>query len=361
MPDPPRPRPLVVPVFLPHAGCPHRCAFCNQNALTGAVRPLPTDRELRRRIESVLATRTAGRSPAEIAFYGGNALGMPGAEIDRCFSLAAEFVASGRVDGIRCSTRPDTVSDDALDRLSRLPLTTIELGVQSMDDEVLARSRRGHGAACVREAVDALKGRSIRVGIQLMIGLPGDDERRALDTARRVADLAPDFVRIYPTLVLSGSPLAERYRRGAYRPLGLEEAVRLAARLYRRFRRRGIRVARMGLQDTAGLSRPGAVLAGPHHPAFGELAVGRCFLEAAAAAVAALPRVPDPLVLRVHPRSESKCRGWRNANIAALRGRFRPGSVRVEADGAMDEAAVAVAGRPPVRLTDVRSREEVRP
>ena len=185
-----------------------------------------------------------------------------------------------------------------------------------------------------------------------MLGLPGDHGGAALETARRVAALQPDFVRLYPTLVLGGSPLADRYARGRYRPLSLEEAVALSQRLYVRFARHRIPVVRMGLPPGDGLNAPGALVAGPHHPAFGELVLNACFRDMALAALSAAQRSGRARRLRVHPRSESRLRGRCNANLPLLE-RAAGGRLAVTPDPALPTAAVAVDQGAPVHLTDL--------
>jgi histone acetyltransferase (RNA polymerase elongator complex component) len=348
-----RRRPLVIPVFLPHAGCPHRCVFCNQHAVTATRETWPSERQVRERIDAYLAWGSPERARGEIAFYGGNALGLDSAQLDRLLAIARPYVDAGRVAGLRLSTRPDTVTPERLDALSGTPVRTIEVGVQSLDDRVLRRSGRGHSAQTAVEAVRRLRARGFRVGVQLMLGLPGDHGGAALETAQRVVSLQPDFVRLYPTLVLGGSPLADRYARGRYRPLSLEEAVALTQRLYVRFTRHGIPVIRMGLPPGDGLNAPGALVAGPHHPAFGELVLSACFRDMALAALSGAMRRPGRTCqLRVHPRSESRLRGCRNANLPLLE-RAAGGRLAVTPDPALPPAAVAVDQAPPVHLTDL--------
>ncbi len=347
-------RPLIVPVFIPHAGCPHRCIFCNQQTITGTRASVPTEGEMRGQIDAYLAWRSARRSQVEIAFYGGNALGLAKSLLYRMLAVAAEYVAKGRADGIRLSTRPDTVTPERLDELRGFPVRTIELGVQSLDDGVLRQAGRGHSAQVAVAAIEQLKARGLAVGVQLMLGLPGDDEATALATAAQTIALQPDFVRLYPTLVLAGSPLADLFARGGYHPLTLEDAVHLAKRLYIQFARRGLPVIRMGLQQTEALAAPTTVLGGPHHPAFGELVLGACFRELALAALdAARPFKPDePAGIRIHPRSQSRLRGYQGANMPVLE---RAAGQRLEiiADGRMDPGALAVGNRRPLHLADL--------
>ncbi len=262
--------PLVIPFFIPHLGCPQRCTFCNQTAITGLnAGAVPGTVEITATIESYLATKSAERGETQVAFYGGSFSGLPRKLQGNLLAAVAPFRTAGRVDGIRISTRPDYLDQDRVDFLKSMGVTMVELGVQSLDDEVLARCGRGHSAADSLRAIELLQKNSLRVGVQLMVGLPGERVGRVLSGAAELANLQPEVARLYPVLVLKGSGLAADYQDGRYRPLSLPKAVALCARLREIFVKRKVRVVRMGLQETATLA--GEILAGPHHPAFGEL------------------------------------------------------------------------------------------
>lgn len=338
--DNPRPRPLVIPVFIPHAGCPHRCVFCNQAAVTGEEASMPTPAALRGRIETFLSHRRRTRHPVQIAFYGGNFLGLPNDTLFSYLTEAAAYVSAGAVDSLRFSTRPDTITEERLDALSGYPVATIEIGAQSMSRTVLKRSRRGHTPEDTAEAVRLLKYRGYETGVQLMVGLPAESRTDCTATGEAVAALQPHFTRIYPTVVLAGSPLAKWYREGRYLPLSLEEAIFRTQHLWRLFHRSGIAVIRMGLQAADDPTRPAGIIAGPYHPAFGHLVVAAAFLEAVSSVLAASPTGGGEVTLRVNPRSESKMRGMANASIDALRDRFGLGAVRVAQDSLVGEEEV---------------------
>ncbi len=328
-------RPFIVPVFIPHAGCPHRCVFCNQVSITGSDGGALSPENVRRRIQQFLAFNQGRRHPVEIAFYGGNFLGLEEAAIGSLLETAAQFVHRGRADGIRFSTRPDTIDDARLDLLENHAVAAVELGVQSMDDHVLALSRRGHSAADTLRAVERLKDRGLSIGLQMMVGLPGEDEAGALASARKIAALQPDFVRIYPTLVIENSPLARWYRRGDYAPLKLEDAVDRVANIHRIFSSRNIRVIRMGLQASRDLDDGVSVLAGPYHPAFGHLVHAALFLKKARQALQACRLRRDRVTLSVHPKNISRLRGLKNANIITLANDFDIAAVDVVGDAAL--------------------------
>jgi histone acetyltransferase (RNA polymerase elongator complex component) len=328
----PAPRPFIIPVFIPHAGCPHQCVFCNQVSITGAKTKRITPAELRFQIREFLKYKKENRKPVQIAFFGGNFLGLKSEEIKSLLDSAAEFVRDGQVDGIRFSTRPDTINERCLDIIKNYPVSTVELGVQSMDDQVLALAGRGHSASDTVRAVERLKERRFSIGLQMMVGLPGDDETSCLATARKIVGLAPDFVRIYPTVVVKNSLLAQWYKNGDYTPLGLEDGVTLVKKIYLLFKQEDIDVIRMGLQASEDLEDGTTVLAGPHHPAFGHLVYSEIFWDKAVSAIKSVKYVKDTLTIFVNPRSISKMRGLNNSNIKKLKEQFHFQSIEVMPD-----------------------------
>lgn len=324
-------RPLIIPIFIPHQGCPHRCTFCNQTAITADA----AETALETSIEAYLAYAGARRGPAQVAFYGGNFLGLDRTAVTSLLDRLRPWLESGQVAGIRFSTRPDTITTERLEWIAPYPVGTIELGVQSMNDEVLNKTRRGHTVADTRQAVQRLKSYRYQIGIQLMLGLPGDSAQGALDSAAAVAALAPDFVRLYPTLVLSGSPLAATFKAGQYAPLSLADAVDQAKALMRFFRRRDIPVIRLGLQAADGLEDPAVVLAGPYHPAFGHAVYASLYHDAAHALLTQSVPLPESPVLKAHPRHLSRLQGLNQINLTALREAFARPRLTLKADASL--------------------------
>ena len=324
-------RPRIVPFFLPHAGCPHRCSFCNQHTLTrqGATAPLPDPRAL---VAQWLVHRPADPAKVQLAFYGGNFLGLAPQCLTSLLGAARRLVAEGWIGSLRFSTRPDTIDGPRLALLAGLPIAAIELGVQSMDDAVLTAIRRGHTAAHTEAASACLKSAGYRVGMQMMIGLPAEGPSSALATGVRIVRMAPDFVRIYPCLVLTDTPLAEDYRQGRYHPLSLERAVALARRLWGLFARREIPVIRMGLQASAELDSRQGLVAGPYHPAFGHLVRSAVYFDAMAKTMEGLDVAGRDVRIVTHPDRIACVRGQSNANIQKLAARFAPAAIRVVAD-----------------------------
>jgi histone acetyltransferase (RNA polymerase elongator complex component) len=336
-----RTTPLIIPIFLPHAGCPHQCIFCNQHAITGTDGHLPSQHQVRQIIETQLSYPRRGERRIQIAFFGGNFLGLPSKTVLAYLDLAQDYITAGKVAGIRFSTRPDTIDKSRLDLLHGYAVQTVELGVQSMDNGVLRAARRGHRAQDTIRAVEKLKAADFEIGLQIMVGLPGETRDTALPSARQTARLAPDFVRIYPTLVLENSPLAEMYRRGQYQPMDLDDCVNQVKEMLRIFTRAEISVARMGLQASEDLADASRVLAGPYHPAFGHLVHARIFFDKAVSLIRSQPGCRH-VSIRVHPSSISKMRGLKNQNTLNLEKMFALESLKVIADTGVLEDSLEI-------------------
>jgi len=255
----------IYPFFIPGGGCPTRCVYCRQELFAGVDAP-PAPAEVATALERWLPPAGEG----EIAFFGGSFTLLPLERQQDYLEIAATFVAAGRCSGIRISTHPLGLDDDRLRFLRRFPVTTVEVGCQSFDDGVLRRAGRGYGAAVALDGLRRLTRQGVRVGVQLMPGLPGGDPAEALASLRTALALPADCLRFYPTVVLPGTPLARWWRQGNYRPWSLDEAVACCARMCRLARRAGVPVIRIGLPP---LRTP--PLAGPWHPAFGQLVKSR--------------------------------------------------------------------------------------
>lgn len=340
--------PFIIPVFLPMSGCPHRCTFCNQTAITGIRSRAPQGTLVEDALKTFLPLKRHPSRPVQIAFYGGNFLGLPAPAARELLEAATAAINRGEVASLRFSTRPDTISAKTLALVRDFPVETIELGVQSLDDRVLNRTRRGHDAACTVRAARRIKATGYRLGLQMMTGLPGDTPAGALKSAEGIVALAPDFVRIYPTLVLKNSPLAGQFRAGTFTPATLEATIELVSRLFLIFTAAGIRVIRMGLQADESLSSAGTILAGPYHPALGEQVYSRIFYHLAEAAIARHPRGTHAPVIDVHPRHLSRMIGTGRANIGRLEARFKIKKLSVQANPAITPHHLEVDNAPPL-------------
>lgn len=306
----------IIPVFIPHYGCTHQCIFCNQQKITGAATPVDAgyvQQTIDMHVERITEPRYI-----EVAFYGGSFTALPINEQRQLLLPAYQAWQDGKVNGIRLSTRPDCISEEIIDNLLAYQVTVVELGVQSLDEQVLAKAQRGHTVDDVASAVHLLRGRQIPFGIQIMPGLPGEDQLSLLVTANRAVALKPHFARLYPTIVIDKTELATQYRQGQYQPLTLEKAIQHTAFLKLFFEQHSIPVIRTGLQATEELDKGTTVLAGPYHPAFGELVDGYLFYQMGLKALEAARPSTEPIIIRHHRRDHSKIRGISNCYFTKL-------------------------------------------
>ena len=264
-------RHVNIPVFIPHLGCPNNCVFCDQRKISGCI--FFDESGVERQIEQVLSTLSP-EDEVEIAFFGGSFTGIDRDLMLRLLEISDKFVASGKVQRVRCSTRPDYIDEEILDILSAHHVETVELGIQSMSDSVLTASKRGHTAQRTREACGAVKSFGFELIGQMMIGLPGSTQADEIETAKAICALGADGARVYPTVVFADTELAEMSEDGRYVPLSTEEAVERTASVLDVFDRAGIPVIRVGLCSGENLSSPESVVGGANHPALGELAMG---------------------------------------------------------------------------------------
>ena len=308
--------PLVIPIFIPHEGCPHCCVFCNQQKISGFTVEPVTGEDVTRIVTTWLERSEKEYDRVQVAFYGGSFTGLARARQNELLVSVAPFVAQGRVASIRLSTRPDYIDRDIIEFLQRHHVGTVELGVQSMSDTVLTLSGRGHNVADVVRAMGMLAQSGLETGIQLMLGLPGESRRILRKTVEQVIGLGPDFVRIYPVLVVQNSMLATLYAQGQYQPLSLNKAVLMAAWMKKRFDQAGIPVVRMGLQ--AGKQLEKSLIAGPWHPAFGELVQSRLMFNQTRRLLGQADS-DSGITVSVSARDESVFRGMKSQNIKRLR------------------------------------------
>lgn len=332
------PRARICPVFVPHMGCPHRCVFCDQNRISGEA--CPADAGTVRR---ALAAVEGPASETELAFYGGSFTAVPESQQRELLEAAADHVAAGG--SIRISTRPDAVDAEKLAFLKSFGVRTVELGCQSMDDEVLRASGRGHTAQDTVKAAAAVRGAGLGLILQMMTGLPGDTEARSLATARALADLEPDGVRIYPTVILRGTPLYRMWKSGAYREHTVDEAARWCAGVLPVFEERGITVIRLGLNPSEELSG-GQAAGGAYHPAFGQVVASLRFLEEMRRRLDGGPRTGRADIL-VHPANLSAAAGHGGVNRKALREEYPGLSLRFLPSEDLPREGIAVEIRRP--------------
>ena len=264
----------IIPVFIPHKGCPNDCVFCNQKAITARTADIKPE-DVKKLIDDYLPT-LQGRDleTIEVAFFGGSFTGIPLEEQSAFLEVAADYKARGLIDKIHMSTRPDYIDETILDNLKKYDADIIELGVQSFHSEVLKASNRGHSAEDVYKACDLIKSYGFELGIQLMIGLPEDSLKRCLYSARETVKIAPSVARLYPTIVLNDTELLRMYQRGEYSPLTTDEAVAITKEMYRILDDAGINIIRVGLKSTDLITEGGEIRGHTFHPAFRQLVEG---------------------------------------------------------------------------------------
>ena len=271
---------FIIPIFLPHQGCPHRCVFCQQQTITNYLGKQPTPDEIRNTIELAIRSKQfSAKKPKEVAFYGGTFTSLPIRSMTTMLGTVKPYIEKGIIQSTRLSTRPDSLSEDKLTILESFGVSTVELGVQSMDDGVLLLSNRGHTSQDTVNAFKILKRRGFTVGAQLMPGLPGDSQEIFMDTIEKVIDLRPDMARLYPTLVIRGTKLARWYKQGRYAAMGLKDTINVCKEACIRLENAGIPVIRIGLMSSPSLLKKGEIIAGPWHPSLGFLVRSAIHLE----------------------------------------------------------------------------------
>jgi histone acetyltransferase (RNA polymerase elongator complex component) len=307
--------------------------FCNQRRISGAVEPA-TSQTVKDAIENYYRT-AAPDVPAELAFYGGSFTAIPPQEQEELLGAALPFLRMNSLNSIRLSTRPDCVDSSTIRRLKRYSVGTVELGCQSMCDDVLTLSNRGHSSEDVCRAAELIKRAGMELILQMMTGLPGDDTEKSIYTAKRLIALEPDGVRIYPTVIIRDTKLYDMWQDGTYAEHTVEQAVELCSVLAEMFIQAKIPIIRLGLNPTQELSG-GAAAAGAYHPAFGELVYSRIYLKKAQRLLMGLDTENASVVFRVCRGRTSFMVGQKKCNILALKQRFGLKSVTVSDTGTID-------------------------
>ena len=299
-----------ISIFVPHIGCPNKCSFCNQRHITGKFMA-PRQEDVIKAVNIAVKSKNYNPKTTEIAFFGGSFTAINRSYMLDLLSVASDFVDKGVVSGIRISTRPDAIDDEILTLLKNHNVTAIELGAQSLNDRVLRINNRGHKISDVYNASALIKEYGFELGLQIMTGLFGDNDQSAIKTAKRVIEIAPETVRIYPTIVLKDTDLAALYSDGIYAPQTLDNAVILASKLYTMFTDAGIKVIRLGLHSI----ESDAYIAGPWHPAFSELCQSQIMLNSALK----LLNNKGDYIIYVNKKDISKMIGQKKSNLLFLK------------------------------------------
>lgn len=302
---------INIALFVPHLGCPHQCSFCNQKSISGCVKQITPD-DVVYAVE--IALKKSDCSKGEIAFFGGSFTAIDRELMVGLLEKASEYVKSGKVGGIRISTRPDCIDTEVLEILKLYGVTAIELGCQSMDDDVLRLNNRGHDSKAVVKASALIKKYGFELGHQMMTGLFSSTPEKDIETAKRLIELKPDTVRIYPTVVLENTELCEKYKKNEYKPQELDEAVELCSKLLHMFNEANIPVIRLGLHSGGNVEE--GFVAGVYHPAFRELCESRIYLNNMLALLEGVPK--GDIEITVSSRFISQALGQKRCNTDKL-------------------------------------------
>lgn len=274
----------IIPIFVPHIGCPHTCVFCNQDSITGDKGVAGSTGHVDGKfvedtIEEYLQTIDNKKATVEVSFFGGTFTGINICKQRELLAVAKRYKDAGKINYIRMSTRPDYIDEDILTHLNSFDVDIIELGVQSLDAGVLLKSGRGHSDYDVLRASKLIKEYGITLGHQIMLGLPGDTLKRDIETVKKSIEMGPSLVRLYPALVIKDTPMEKLLREGKYEPYTLSEAVEAAKIAYSMYEMNGINVIRIGLQPTEEINEGGDIVKGPFHPSFRELVKGSIYCD----------------------------------------------------------------------------------
>ena len=330
-------RESIIPVFVPHLGCPNDCVFCNQRRISGAQEPAGVE-NVKNAIESAAALPRNG-AKRQLAFYGGSFTAIPSCQQEALLGAAKEYLERGEIDAIRLSTRPDAIDGAVLARLKRYGVETIELGAQSLCDEILLLSGRGHTAADVVNASEQIKAAGFRLILQMMTGLPGDSVERTVYTAKKIIALHPDGVRIYPTVIVRDTALYDLWQAGEYKEHTVADAVEYCAAIVPLFEAAGIPIIRLGLNPTDELSG-GAAAGGAYHPALGELVKSRLMLYKMRGTLNGIP-AGSRVTLGVNKSRVSQAVGQHRENISRLTAEFGLKELKIRGiDAEKDEISI---------------------
>jgi histone acetyltransferase (RNA polymerase elongator complex component) len=302
-----------VALFVPHEGCPNQCSFCNQRSISGSTKRLNV-KDIDEAVATALKTQAQGR---EIAFFGGSFTAIEREYMISLLRTAAKYIDNRSFTGIRISTRPDADDEEICEILKKNKVSAVELGAQSMDDEVLSLNNRGHTAGDVVRASRLLKALGFELGLQMMTGLYGSDDNESIETARKIIELSPDTVRIYPTVVLRGTELARLYESGEYKPQTTEQAVKICSVVLEMFHEANIPVIRLGLHSGGNVMS--GYVAGAFHPSLGELCKGEIYLRRARQLLMQAGIEKGKVKLFVKPEAISQMTGQKRRNIEALK------------------------------------------
>lgn len=310
----------TIPIFVPEEACPNRCVFCNQFHIANTAKA-PEIEEVISKIENYLLTIPSG-TQTEIGFFGGNFTGIPPQQQERYLRAVQPYLKNDAVQGIRLSTRPDYINQQILDMLKKYQVKAIELGAQSLHNDVLDMAGRGHTVEDVALASELITSNGFELGLQMMIGLPGDSLEKSLQTAEKIISLKASTTRIYPTLVIKNTQLETLYKQGLYKPLSLAQAISQTAIIAPAFIHAGIKILRMGLHPSEGLTDETNLVDGPFHVAFGELVLSKIWENTCVHIMQKYPQ-HSQLIIEVPQGMRTPCIGYKAKNKQLLLSHFK--------------------------------------
>lgn len=325
----------IIPIFVPHEGCPHNCVFCNQNAITGKNECIDAQ-YVTNTVESYLQTIKRENAIVEVSFYGGTFTAIDIKKQTELLRVAKHYKDAGLIDYIHLSTRPDYINEDILNNLKQYSVDIIELGIQSMDLEVLKLSGRGHTVEDVVNASKLIKSYGFVLGHQIMLGLPGDSLEKDIFTTRQIIDLGPKICRIYPALVIKNTPMERMYLNESYKPYSLDEAVEISKIVYGMLTAHSINVIRIGLQPTEEINMGKDIVAGPFHPAFRELVEGSIINDAISAMILKEFSSDTNIVILINCKDLSKLYAWGKRFFNDMLQQLKTTNVKVLIDNSLD-------------------------
>ena len=312
----------IIPIFVPHLGCPNDCVFCNQKSISGEQRMI-TKEDVEKTINFYLENIRDKEAKKEVAFFGGSFTGIEVEKQEEFLQTAYEYVKQGKINSIRISTRPDYIDKQTLKRLKKYKVETIELGVQSANDYILKQSNRGHTFKDVQKASKLIRWYGFKLGHQMMVGLPESTRIDEINTAKELIKLKPKMVRIYPVLVIKNTKLEKEYLEGKYTPLTVIQSVEICKELVSMFNKNKIEVIRVGLQNTEEITDPNIegseVVAGPYHPAFRQLVESGLWYDTILNKIKQLNVKVKKVEVTVNPQDANNVIGHKRENIEKLK------------------------------------------
>ena len=311
----------IIPIFVPHLGCPNDCVFCNQKSITGKSNQVTRD-DVNKIVDEHLEY-IKDKDNVEIAFFGGSFTAIEEEKQIELLKAANKYVKLGKVGSIRISTRPDYININILKTLKKYKVKTIELGVQSANDYILKKAGRGHTFEDVKKASRLIRLFGFNLGHQMMVGLPESTVVDEINTAKQLIKLKPKIVRIYPVLVIKGTKLEKEFKEEKYKPLTVVQAVEICKDLVKIFTKKKIEVIRIGLQTTEEISNPddekSDVVGGPYHPAFRQLVESSIWNDVIVEKIKKMNTKVKEVVITVNPADVNNVVGQKKENIINLK------------------------------------------